>query len=190
MLELALVIAIVIVGFIFFSLVRKKRGKVIETQEDWEIQELRRILWLHHGCTDGIYGDDGEMQCNACMLDFVRDDIEKITNSFFLKAVMANNAFADLLKNCLASKYLENHTERSFRMKINWSKLYEDRCPTVGCLTNSIKTTLVIHENKSRCPRCEGEWALIGSDSQEIHWIEIQKPIINIFKQMAVLEKK
>jgi len=31
----------------------------------------RRMLWLRHGCI-GLYGDDGEMQCGACLLDFKR----------------------------------------------------------------------------------------------------------------------
>ncbi len=32
---------------------------------------LRRLLWLNHGCTH-LYGDDGEMQCNVCRIDFKR----------------------------------------------------------------------------------------------------------------------
>jgi hypothetical protein len=42
-------------------------------------KELRKLLWLRHGC-DGLYGDDGEMQCNmgGCMIDFKRDSIETI----------------------------------------------------------------------------------------------------------------
>ena len=44
-----------------------------------ENKELRQLLWLRHGC-DGLYGDDGEMQCNSrsCMIDFKRDSIETI----------------------------------------------------------------------------------------------------------------
>lgn len=40
---------------------------------------LRELLWRHHGC-DGpaLYGDDGEMQCNACGIDFRRDSAERI----------------------------------------------------------------------------------------------------------------
>ena len=43
--------------------------------------KLRKLVWLLHG--DGIthlYGDDGEMQCTRCMIDFKRmsvDEIEK-----------------------------------------------------------------------------------------------------------------
>lgn len=32
---------------------------------------LRKLLWLRHGC-DGLYGDDGEMQCGRCLIDFKR----------------------------------------------------------------------------------------------------------------------
>jgi len=36
---------------------------------------LRWLLWLRHGCNGAsLYGDDGEMQCNTCMIDFKRDD--------------------------------------------------------------------------------------------------------------------
>lgn len=38
---------------------------------------LRGLLWLHHGC-QGLYGDDGEMQCAACMIDFKRDSVAEI----------------------------------------------------------------------------------------------------------------
>ena len=44
-----------------------------------EIRELRKLLWLRHG-HDGLDGDEGEMQCNTngCMIDFKRDSIETI----------------------------------------------------------------------------------------------------------------
>jgi len=43
-------------------------GVVIE-----ENKQLRELLWLRHGCkfTD-LYGDDGEMQCHKCNIDFLR----------------------------------------------------------------------------------------------------------------------
>jgi len=44
-----------------------------------ENNHLRRLLWIRHGCTT-LYGDDGEMQCSTCQIDFLRDkpqDIEK-----------------------------------------------------------------------------------------------------------------
>lgn len=39
--------------------------------------ELRRLLWENHG-HNGLYGDDGEMQCGACGVDFKRDSIKTI----------------------------------------------------------------------------------------------------------------
>jgi hypothetical protein len=34
---------------------------------------LRKLLWLRHGCEPGaLYGDDGEMQCGKCLVDFKR----------------------------------------------------------------------------------------------------------------------
>lgn len=32
---------------------------------------LRQLLWLNHGHV-GLYGDDGEMQCHECGIDFKR----------------------------------------------------------------------------------------------------------------------
>jgi hypothetical protein len=35
--------------------------------------ELRRLLFGTHSCP-GKYGDDGELQCNTCRIDFLRDE--------------------------------------------------------------------------------------------------------------------
>jgi hypothetical protein len=43
--------------------------------------ELRKMLWLRHGCDiNALYGDDGEMQCSRHLpwLDFKRDSPEEI----------------------------------------------------------------------------------------------------------------
>ena len=45
-------------------------------------KKLRKLLWLHHGC-DNLYGDDGEMQCSKCWIDFKRDSIEQIEKQLF-----------------------------------------------------------------------------------------------------------
>ena len=48
-----------------------------------ENKELRELLWLRHGCSFfQLYGDDGEMQCTSCMIDFKRDSAEKISRAF------------------------------------------------------------------------------------------------------------
>jgi hypothetical protein len=44
---------------------------------------LRKLLWLNHGCGfNGLYGDDGEMQCNNIQehhpIDFNRDSPQLI----------------------------------------------------------------------------------------------------------------
>jgi len=44
---------------------------------------LREMLWLRHGCPfPALYHDDGEMQCNVCMIDFKRDSAESIRERF------------------------------------------------------------------------------------------------------------
>ncbi len=57
---------------------------------------IRLNLWLNHGHT-GQYGDDGEMQCAACIpfgsIDYRRDPIED------LLATMRNGAMARLAEH-------------------------------------------------------------------------------------------
>ena len=45
---------------------------------------LRRLLWLRHGCeSPALYGDDGEMQCNKCVIDFKRNPVAYIERRFY-----------------------------------------------------------------------------------------------------------
>jgi hypothetical protein len=53
--------------------------------------EARRLLWLRHGHR-GLYGDDGEMQCNECGVDFKRDSIEAVVDAN--RAAMRELGFA------------------------------------------------------------------------------------------------
>ena len=49
---------------------------------------LRRLLWLRHGCPFGaLYGDDGEMQCSECLVDFKRMD----PNDIHARWMLINN---------------------------------------------------------------------------------------------------
>jgi hypothetical protein len=44
---------------------------------------LRYLLWMRHGCSvAALYGDDGEMQCGACGIDFKRDGPGRISERF------------------------------------------------------------------------------------------------------------
>jgi hypothetical protein len=42
--------------------------------------KLRELLWIRHDSShfSALYGDDGEMQCGACLIDFKRDAPEVI----------------------------------------------------------------------------------------------------------------
>jgi len=45
-----------------------------ETTSGCKEMKLRELLWVNHGCpTHALYGDDGEMQCSICGIDFKRD---------------------------------------------------------------------------------------------------------------------
>lgn len=48
-----------------------------------EIDKLKELLWLRHGCSiAALYGDDGEMQCSSCGLDFKRFTASQIEEHF------------------------------------------------------------------------------------------------------------
>ena len=53
-----------------------------------ENEDLRRMLWLNHGCSSALYGDDGEMQCQRHALDFKRQSIDEL-KAGFLRAALA-----------------------------------------------------------------------------------------------------
>ncbi len=43
---------------------------------------LRQLLWLNHGCDlKYLYGDDGEMQCTKCKIDFKRFSAQEIEDN-------------------------------------------------------------------------------------------------------------
>ena len=44
---------------------------------------FRRLLWLTHGKECVLYGDDREMRCNTCMIDFKRMSVEEIDKRFY-----------------------------------------------------------------------------------------------------------
>lgn len=53
-----------------------------------ETDPIRRRLWLGHGCPmPALYGDDGEMSCNACMIDFRRDSWSTIESALIQRDV-------------------------------------------------------------------------------------------------------
>ena len=52
-----------------------------------DVKILRELLWLSHG-HDGLYGDDGEMQCMKCWFeygfwDWKRTPVEEIQERIF-----------------------------------------------------------------------------------------------------------
>lgn len=46
-------------------------------------KELRRLLWIRHGCgVSALYGDGGEMQCCLCGVDFMRMTPKEMNDSW------------------------------------------------------------------------------------------------------------
>lgn len=60
------------------ELIAEERRRQIEGEPEEENRELRKMLWLNHGCDfASLYGDDGQMQC-ACGVDFTNDSVPVI----------------------------------------------------------------------------------------------------------------
>ena len=54
-----------------------------------EEQTLRKLLWLNHN-TDHfpiLYGDDGEMQCSTCEIDFCRMTAQEIEDKIIYNSM-------------------------------------------------------------------------------------------------------
>lgn len=63
-----------------------------------EIRKFRELLWLRHGCSVAdLYGDDGEMSCNKCMIDFKRASAESIEEMFYKHGVAQLTKAAPIL---------------------------------------------------------------------------------------------
>lgn len=47
-----------------------------------EMDQAREMIWATHSCTRDssacLYGDDGELQCGVCRIDFKRESISEI----------------------------------------------------------------------------------------------------------------
>lgn len=52
-----------------------------------ELAMFRYLLWLRHDPQHygALYGDDGEMQCAACMVDFKRMAAQEIVDAWHRK---------------------------------------------------------------------------------------------------------
>lgn len=66
--------------------IMQERSAMKQQIRDLE-RKYREALWAGHGC-DGIYGDDGELQCNSMLqhggpIDFKREPLEAIEERLF-----------------------------------------------------------------------------------------------------------
>ena len=70
--------------------------KIVEGHFSMEedVAILRKFMWVNHGCSPhALYGDDGEMQCGNCLLDFKRMPIKELNKSIVkerIKRMRAN----------------------------------------------------------------------------------------------------
>ena len=55
-----------------------------------ENQRLRELAWRHHG-HQGLYGDNGEMQCVECLADYKRSAPDQLLSALSYCAIPTNN---------------------------------------------------------------------------------------------------
>ena len=64
-----------------------------------QVESLKKALWLRHG-HQGMYGDDGEMQCGACapfgLLDWKRSSVEDILGCLELQSLHAASTASEV----------------------------------------------------------------------------------------------
>ena len=66
---------------------------LIKSESAARIAEWRHLLWINHGCPlAALYGDDGEMQCGNCLVDFKRWSPDRITSMWRTKRERAVHA--------------------------------------------------------------------------------------------------
>lgn len=112
------------------------------TDVEDEMRELRIYLWLNHG-HQGVYGDDGEMQCSRCAQgywDWKRLPLEQLIRKNILEPLAAaNRKLAEMVDLEDAQRLLEAYREqhrhllRKFRKTIGACEKYvhkDMRCPT------------------------------------------------------------
>jgi len=76
---------------LFENITKAENALELHRQMKSDILLLRSMLWTMHNPDHvvGLYGDDGEMQCNHpdCMIDFKRDSISSIHTKFQMVAL-------------------------------------------------------------------------------------------------------
>lgn len=76
-----------------------------------ESLQLRKLLWLHHGHEGpALYGDDGEMQCHACVIDFRRADPNDIDERWYAEGVKRYHAEQSALAEVTRERDLYKHS--------------------------------------------------------------------------------
>jgi hypothetical protein len=73
------------------------RRRFEQLRED--VKAMREMLWISHGCRiTALYGDDGEMQCKQCGIDFKRATPNEIASAFVArgKAALAATSQPDV----------------------------------------------------------------------------------------------
>jgi hypothetical protein len=84
-------------------------------------KRLRAEWWLGHGCSfHGLYGDDGEMQCNepTCRKDFKRDPLDDLRRHVEQRRVAI--ALRLICKLCGCTRWWNSEASRREKAPHGW----------------------------------------------------------------------
>jgi len=109
-----------------------------------QVAQWRETLWLRHG-HEGLYGDDGEMQCGICLVDFKRATSQEIIDGLrrsFERQVAQVLADKGAYQEAWARRFGTDDPETAFQGLLDLLH----RHATGGCS---------LQEETLWCPACE-----------------------------------
>lgn len=98
------------------EVIAELRAQLAAALEDKK--RLVELLWHRHGCpSSALYGDDGEMQCGVCLIDFKRATVEAIESR--LEWLWLRDLAAMSAKPAQPGTALQEHDETHDRQASN-----------------------------------------------------------------------
>ena len=120
----------------------------VKVKMDKSLATFRKLLWLNHGCNN-LYGDDGEMQCANCRIDFLRDSVETISFKLAKDPIrskpdinnighMVNIAKTDKYNNIFITNSISDITKTFTCLVLSATILNINSIAKIGIIVNAI----------------------------------------------------
>ncbi len=104
----------------------------VKVKMDKSLATFRKLLWLNHGCNN-LYGDDGEMQCANCRIDFLRDSVETISFKLAKDPIRSKPDINNMSREEFLEEYkdLSIHFVSYYKYKFTYRGVKDGRTITV-----------------------------------------------------------